>query len=326
MAMADVSSNTSSTMLESTTNDEEMSQSINLSHYAHVMVRLNLGDGKSAITIFKKPFNQNEFTSMPLDVAEWKQLNDSIDSLADAANDMAANASAFHADEPRTAVAGDIASHAEPSYPSKLLSTRVIAKLNLFNAPNGQKYVTLAIRPYVIDVKTHCIKLLRDGVTLNLREIAALKDKASIIVNAVHEQMSSTHFMTIGTPRDVELAMAEIEEFFTKSITGQKLRLILEKKDYPFHVAPNVMSAAVSENEMRRRELRGEAQRANHTFTMRREVDELTPEEYEGVLRVRSDAAANALKNDDPAVIAAADAVPPAAERSCSNVERTMEH
>ena len=275
--------------------DEEMKQSVSLGPYAHVMVRLNLDDGRSGITIFKKPFNSNDFTSMPLNVSEWEELDGQIVSLADSANEMAMNASAFSADEAKAA-AGDVAPHAEPSYPSKLLSTRVMAKLNLFHAPNGQRYVTMAIRPYVVDVKTQALKLMRDGITLNLKEIVALKEKAPSITSIVREQMASTHFIKVATPRDVELAKIEIDQFFAKAITGQKMRLIIEKMDYPFHMDPNTISGAVAGNDALRRQLLTEAEgdMSSPSLNYPKDISLMSPEQYHEVLEANAEATATA--------------------------------
>ena len=280
---------------QSSAADEEMKQSVPLGPYAHVMVRLNLDDGRSGITIFKKPFNSNDFTSMPLNVAEWKEVDGQIVSLADSASEMSTNAAAFSVDDAKAA-AGDVAPHAEPSYPSKLLSTRVMAKLNLFHAPNGLKYVTMAIRPYVVDVKTHALKLLKDGVTLNLKEILALKEKAPTISSIVYEQMASTHFIRVATPRDVALAKIEIDQFFAKSITGQKMRLIIEKMDYPFHIDPNIVSGAVVGNDALRRRMLNEAEgdMDSPLLSYPKDIGMMTPEQYREVVEANAEAAASA--------------------------------
>ena len=201
--------------------EDEMKQKIALGDYAYVSVRLNLDDGKSGISICKKPYNSDVFSVVTLDVQEWSELAHQMESLADSASEMDAGADA-------AAVTGESAS--PTSYPSKLLSTRVMAKLNLFAAPNGQRYVTMAVRPYVMDNKTSVLKLKKEGVTLNMKEILCLREKKSFISEVVEEQTASTYHISLYNTKDLVLAQKRLEHFFVKASAGQKLRMIAEKK------------------------------------------------------------------------------------------------
>ena len=222
--------------------EEEMKQKISLGDYAFVSVRLNLDDGKSGISIYKKPYNSDHYSAINLDVLEWNELAHQIGSLADSATDMDAGADGNANSE----VASSSAS--TPSYPSKLLSTRVMAKLNLFSAPNGQRYVTMAVRPYVMDSKTSVLKLTKEGVTLNMKEILCLQEKKAFISETIEEQTASTYNIALYNNKDLVLAQKRLESFFVKASPGQKLRMILKKKpavvasDAPTHVSPDASS------------------------------------------------------------------------------------
>ena len=63
-----------------------------------------------------------------------------------------------------------------PQNLTKILSQRMMALLNLFQAPTKTSYVTLAVRPYVID-KEQSYKMTKEGgVTLNFKELCTLAD------------------------------------------------------------------------------------------------------------------------------------------------------
>ena len=224
--------------------NEEMKQDVALGDYAYITVKLNMNDGKSGITMYKKPYNSDKYGSAFLDCHEWEELSNRISELARVAADIdpingsgggggsgkGGGSSSSGGSGGSDAVAADD-SNSQPSYPTQLLSTRMMVKINLFAAPNGVSYVTMAVRPYVVDTKTNQLKMLREGITLNLREIQLLSEKAGLISAIVEEQMASTHFVWLSTIKDCQFTQKTIENFFTKASPGQKLRLIVEKRE-----------------------------------------------------------------------------------------------
>ena len=68
--------------------NEEMKQDVALGDYAYITVRLNMNDGKSGITIYKKPYNNDKYGSAFLDCQEWEELSKQIGELARSATDI----------------------------------------------------------------------------------------------------------------------------------------------------------------------------------------------------------------------------------------------
>ena len=210
---------------------DTMKGKISLSEYAHLACSHNLMDNLSTVLISKKPYGSDDFKSAKLTVDEFNELSKhlaEIKSVAQQMNDHANNQG--------------FADTVLPQNLSKILSQSMMAMLNLFTAPNKTSYVTLAIRPYVID-KDACYKMTRAGVTLNFRELSALTDARFQVHHLIQEMMSSTRIVQVATPEDVERERIHLMSFLSLAQPGQKMRLIIEKKP-PTEMAPAPMAFA----------------------------------------------------------------------------------
>ena len=200
---------------------DTMKGKITLSEYAHLACTHNLMDNMSTVIISKKPYGSDDFKSAKLSVDEFNELSKHLAEIKTVAQQMNehANNSGF----------GD---GVLPQNLTKILSQTHMAVVNLFTAPNKTSYVTLAIRPYVID-KDASYKMTKDGVTLNYRELQALADARFQVHHLIQEMMSSTRVVAVATPDDVERERIHIMSFLSLAQPGQKMRLIIEKKTPP---------------------------------------------------------------------------------------------
>ena len=144
-----------------------MKAQVNLSEYAFVACSLNLMDATSTVVINKKPFGKDVYSECRLSADEWRELAKNMSEIRHSAmqmNERAQQNDGF----------GD--STVLPQNLTKILSQRMMAVLNLFQAPTKTSYVTLAVRPYVID-KEQAYKMTKEGgVTLNFKELSTLAD------------------------------------------------------------------------------------------------------------------------------------------------------
>ena len=217
---------------------EMKSTQIDLSEYAYVVINLNLYDGQSGVTISKKPWGKDMYTSATLNVDEWSELARTLQELKKSAQEM-------HEKTQLNEMSGSRA----PTLPwnvSKILSTKYMTKLNLWNAPNGMTYITLAIRPYVLNKDSEPCMQKGVGVTLSYRELHNLSDSAFSISNTISEQMSSTRFVSLVDMSDVEREQKKMELFFQMATPGQKCRVIMEKKERTWLTSSNVAAAAAA--------------------------------------------------------------------------------
>ena len=217
---------------------EMKSTQIDLSEYAYVVINLNLYDGQSGVTISKKPWGKDMYTNATLNVDEWSELARTLQELKKSAQEM-------HEKTQLNEMSGSRA----PTLPwnvSKILSTKYMTKLNLWNAPNGMTYITLAIRPYVLNKDSEPCMQKGVGVTLSYRELHNLSDSAFSISNTISEQMSSTRFVSLVDMSDVEREQKKMELFFQMATPGQKCRVIMEKKERTWLTSSNVAAAAAA--------------------------------------------------------------------------------
>ena len=217
---------------------EMKSTQIDLSEYAYVVINLNLYDGQSGVTISKKPWGKDVYTNATLNVDEWSKLARTLQELKKSAQEM-------HEKTQLNEMSGSRA----PTLPwnvSKILSTKYMTKLNLWNAPNGMTYITLAIRPYVLNKDSEPCMQKGVGVTLSYRELHNLSDSAFSISNTISEQMSSTRFVSLVDMSDVEREQKKMELFFQMATPGQKCRVIMEKKERTWLTSSNVAAAAAA--------------------------------------------------------------------------------
>ena len=202
---------------------ETMKNKIDLSDYAHVTILLNLYDGQSGVSITKKPYGKSMNDVAYLDLDEWKELSKNMLEIKRAAREMRERVDA-----------NELSDIPTPMYPcdvTKILSTKYLAKLNRFEAPTKQTYITLAIRPFTLDKGKEPRPNSKEGVTLNQAELSALADQVFVIQNIIAEQMTSTRFIHLVTQEDVEREKKKMDLFFQMASGGQKCRIILEKKD-----------------------------------------------------------------------------------------------
>ena len=199
-----------------------MKNRLDLSEYAHVTVMLNLYDGQSGVNIAKKPYLKDHYDVANLVIDEWVELSKCLLELKRTAREMQERIEA-----------NELAEMPTPTFPSnvtKILSTKYMAKLNMFCAPTKQTYITLAIRPFILD-KNSEPRLTKEGCTLNLKELNCLADSCFGIQNIISEQMSSTRFVALTDMGDVEREKKKMELFFQVATPGQKCRVIMEKKE-----------------------------------------------------------------------------------------------
>ena len=157
----------STTRAETIITMETMKAQVNLSEYAFVACSLNLMDASSSVVINKKPFGKDVYSECRLTADEWRELAKAMSEIRHSALQMneRANNEGFGGD-----------ATVLPQNLTKILSQRMMALLNLFQAPTKTSYVTLAVRPYVID-KEQSYKMTKEGgVTLNFKELCTLAD------------------------------------------------------------------------------------------------------------------------------------------------------
>ena len=204
---------------------ETMKNKIDLSDYAHVTILLNLYDGQSGVSITKKPYGKSMNDVAYLDLDEWKELSKNMLEIKRAAREMRERVDA-----------NELSDIPTPMYPcdvTKILSTKYLAKLNRFEAPTKQTYITLAIRPFTLDKGKEPRPNSKEGVTLNQAELSALADQVFVIQNIIAEQMTSTRFIHLVTQEDVErekkrwiffskwhLAVKNVASFWKKKIAN----------------------------------------------------------------------------------------------------------
>ena len=216
----------------------EMKNKIDLSEYAYVTVSLNLYDGQSGVSIAKKPYAKDIYATANLVIDEWAELSKCLLDLKRTAREMQERIEA-----------NQLADSPSPTFPcqvTKILSTKYMAKLNMFEAPTKQTYITLAIRPFILD-KDSEPRPTKEGCTLNLKELNCLADSCFGIQNIISEQMSSTRFVGLADMADVEREKRKMELFFQMATPGQKCRIIMEKKERPPAPA-NVFAGEINES------------------------------------------------------------------------------
>ena len=192
---------------------------ITLSQYAHLACSHNIMDNMCTIAIAKKPYNSDDYKAAKLVVEEWSELSKHLAEIKSVALQMSEHAN-------KTQFGDGIVL---PQNLTKILSEKTMACLNLFTAPTKNTYVTLAIRPYVIDKESN-YKMTRDGVTLNYQELSTLADARFQVHHLIQEMISSTRLVQLASPEDVERERIHLMSFLSLAQPGQKLRLIIEKK------------------------------------------------------------------------------------------------
>ena len=189
-----------------------MEKSFSLSGYASLDIINDANASTYSVAITKKSYGCDPIAAT-LNLDEWKSLAIQLPSV---------KAMAQVAWE-------EIQAGVTPSLQQvrRVLSKNYLLTLNVYNAPNGNVYVTTGIRRYFINDQGELIPKKEGGVSLSYEELSNLTRQEEAINEYLGNCLSSIKIIVIKGYEDVRAAHQLVDQFW--HVGWGKCRLVLEK-------------------------------------------------------------------------------------------------
>ena len=183
-----------------------------LSGYANLDIIGNAMNVIHSINITKRAFGKDPITAV-LSLEEWKQLALILPSVKESAQK----------------IWGEIQAGTTPSLnqSQRILSDKYVLILNVYAAPNGNRYVMTGLRQYFYGSEGQMLPKKDDGVTLSFKELCNLATHAGEVDKYISLCLSNSRVFALRNITDMFEAQRYVEEFWKNS--SGRCRILLEK-------------------------------------------------------------------------------------------------
>ena len=112
---------------------------------------------------------------------------------------------------------------------TKMLSHRVMMKLNVYKTVKEKLHVTCGIRPFFMNAEGEPRMMKKEGVSLSFAELSTLAMITDSVNLAVNSGVVPTTYHFLGNSKELAKAKKAVEEFYLSASYGKRARFILQK-------------------------------------------------------------------------------------------------